>query len=112
VAGNIVFLNKDGVGHGDEKLGKMLIRAFLGNVLAVEPHPTHIVFMNSGVKLATGTSEVKDALRELEHKKVELLVCGTCVDYFGLKNSIAVGRISNQNEIVKVFTAASKVITI
>lgn len=110
--GNVVFLNKDRVGHGDDELGKMLMEAFLTNVLKVEPLPTHIAFMNSGVKLAIDGSEVLDILREMEKKNVNMLVCGTCLDYLGLKDKLAVGTISNQNEIVRTFAAASKVITV
>jgi selenium metabolism protein YedF len=110
--GNVVFLNKDKIGHGEDELGKMLMKAFLANVLAVEPLPTHIAFMNSGVKLAVRGSEVLDTLKEMEKKKVNLLVCGTCLNYFEVKDKLGVGKVSNQSEIVKTFTAASKVITV
>lgn len=110
--GNVIFLNKDRIGHGEDELGKMLMKAFLTNVLAVEPLPTHIAFMNAGVRLTVGESEVLDILKELEKKSVNLLVCGTCLDYFELKDKLGVGKVSNQNEIVKTFTAASKVITV
>jgi selenium metabolism protein YedF len=108
----VVFINKDRVGHGDDELGRMLLKAFLENISLVEPYPSHMVFMNSGVKLAVEGSEVLEKLREIESKGVELLVCGTCLSFFGLKDGLAVGRITNQNEAVKIFTAASKVITI
>ncbi len=110
--GNVVFLNKDRIGHGEDELGKILMKAFLTNVLAVEPLPTHIAFMNSGVKLTVSGSEVLDILKEMEKKNVGLLVCGTCLDYFRIKDKLGVGKVSNQNEIVKTFTAASKVITV
>lgn len=110
--GNVIFINKDRVGHGEDELGGMLMRAFLSNVSAVKPHPSHIVFMNSGVKLAVEGSEVLETLREIEEKGVELLVCGTCLNFFGIKEKLSVGRITNQNEAVKVFTSASKVVTV
>ncbi len=111
-SGHVIFLNKDSVGRGDDQLGQMLMKAFLSNVAAVEPLPSHIVFMNSGVRLATEGSGVLDILRGLEQRKVRLLVCGTCLDYFGLKEKLAVGSVTNQNEAVSIFTAASKVITV
>jgi selenium metabolism protein YedF len=110
--GSVVFLNKDRVGHGDDELGAKLMEAFLENVGAVDPHPSHIVFMNSGVKLAVGGSRVLETLRAIEEKGVELLVCGTCLGFFGLKEKLAVGRITNQNEAVKLFMSASKVVTV
>ena len=112
VPGNVVFINKDRVGHGDDELGGMLLKAFLENVSVVEPLPSHVVFMNSGVKLAVEGSEVLEKLKEIGSKGVKLLVCGTCLSFFGVKEKLAVGRITNQNEAVKIFTAASKVITI
>jgi selenium metabolism protein YedF len=108
--GNVIFINKERVGHGNDELGGMLMRAFLENVSTVEPYPSQIVFMNSGVKLAVEGSEVLDTLEEIEKKGVELLVCGTCLGFFGIKERLAVGRITNQNEAVRVFTSASKVI--
>lgn len=110
--GNVVFINKDRIGHGEDELGRMLLKAFLTNVAAVDPSPSHIVFMNSGVKLAVDGSEVLEILKDIEKRNTDILVCGTCLGYFGIKEKLAVGRITTQNEAVRVFTAASKVITV
>jgi len=109
---HVIFINNNRIGHGDDELGGMLIRAFLENLSAVEPLPSHVVFMNSGVRLAVDGSEALGTLREIEKKGVELLVCGTCLGFFGLKEKLAAGRVTNQNEAVRVFTSASKVVTV
>jgi hypothetical protein len=66
--------------------------------------------MNAGVQLATQGSEVLEALRELEGQGTKIWSCGTCLDYFQLKDQLAVGSISNMFDIASVLFAADRVI--
>ena len=66
--------------------------------------------MNRGVHLAVSGSEVLDSLKALAAAGCDILVCGTCLDYFGLKEQVAVGRVSNMYEIVETLTEAEKII--
>ena len=74
--------------------------------------PKSILFMNSGVKVATLNEQAIEHLKVLENKGVDILVCGTCLNFYGLENELAVGRISNMYDITNAMKTAAKVITI
>lgn len=110
-AKSIVFsVLSDTIGGGSEELGKILMKAFFSTLLELKPRPQKLVFMNSGVKLTVEGSEFLDYLVELEKEGIEFLVCGTCLDYFEIKDKIKVGKVSNFLEITQTFLQADKVI--
>ncbi|ADO76289.1 sulfurtransferase-like selenium metabolism protein YedF [Halanaerobium praevalens] len=88
----------DKMGTGEAELGKILIKGFISTIKELEPLPQKIIFINSGVKLAVN-EEIIPYLKELIQKEVEILLCGTCVDYYGLQAEIELGEISNMYEI-------------
>ena len=108
--GYAVAITSEFMGHGDDKLGKMLIRSFFVALSVMEELPTVIVFYNSGVKLAAKGSEVTDLLLEIEAKGVEIILCGTCVDFFGLGNNTVSGKIGDMYQILQRLAAAGNVI--
>jgi len=108
----IVFIDADSLGRGSEELGKILIRSFLQTLEQSEAQPQKIILINSGVKLACEGSEVLEDLQEFSLKGIEILSCGTCLDYFGIKKKLMVGRVSNMYEILISLTQAGKVIKI
>jgi selenium metabolism protein YedF len=111
--GNIVLLiASDTVGKGSDELGGILMRAFMHTLLEVKPQPNTIIFMNNGVKLAVTGSPVLEDLQELSDAGTEILVCGTCLNYFGLTDSMAVGIISNAYNIAEALLQANKVINL
>lgn len=93
------FIASDTMGDGDEKLGRILIKGFLSTIKELDPLPQKIIFVNSGVKLAILEADIIKILEELEDLGVKILLCGTCVDFFGLKDQLQVGEISNMYEI-------------
>jgi selenium metabolism protein YedF len=105
-----VFFAADGIGRGDDDLGRALMLAFVKTLEELVPRPICAAFMNSGVKLAVEGSAALEALRELEGLGVELLVCGTCLDFFGLEDKLAVGRVSNMYEIASRLVDADRVV--
>ena len=107
-----VFVNANTMGKGDDKLGKLLIRAFFPTLLETESQPNKLIFMNSGVKLTVEGSEVIDSLKKIENEGIEILVCGTCLDFFNIKDKIKVGRISNMFEIVNSLINSDKTVTL
>jgi selenium metabolism protein YedF len=107
---HMVCITGETMGRGDETLGAMLMKGFIDTLKEIEPLPRRIAFYNGGVKLAVEGSPHLSALRELESRGVELLVCGNCVDFYGLKEQVAVGRISNGYEVLGAITDASKII--
>lgn len=108
----VIILNNEYFGHGDEVLGKKLMGAFLRKLWIKETLPETIVCYNSGVKLLAKGSEVLDALTGLSDKGVEILGCGTCLDYYDIASDIVVGRRSDMVEISDTIVNADKVVTV
>lgn len=96
-----LFIGRDTLGSGDEKLGKLLLKSYLYALLEAASLPKSILFVNSGVFVTTKESEVIDILKELEVRGVEIISCGTCLDFYGLKEELRVGKITNMYEIVE-----------
>jgi len=107
----VVSIRSNTVGRGDDELGTILMRSFIPTLLEIEEKPKKMVFMNSGVKLTMDDSPVLDTLRKIEKEGVELLVCGTCLDFFGLKDRMKVGRVSNMFELVTTISEADTVMS-
>jgi selenium metabolism protein YedF len=106
---SIVF-SRDKMGHGSDELGEILIKAFINTIRDATPLPSHLIFYNSGIVLTCGDSPLIDMLKELEQRGVTILVCGTCADYFGKKDAVRVGIISNMYTILETMTAAGHII--
>jgi selenium metabolism protein YedF len=88
------------------------MRAFFHTLGEVEPRPDAIIFLNSGVKLAVEGSPVVPDIIDLEESGIEVLACGTCLGQFGLKDSLAVGEISNMYTIAEALLGAAKVVNL
>ncbi len=110
--GTTIFINKDRIGHGSDELGNNLIKAFIATIKDLSVQPRTICFMNSGVKLTVKGAETLFYLKELEEKGIEILICGTCLNYFNLKEQLGVGKISNMYDISETMLKSSKVISI
>jgi selenium metabolism protein YedF len=108
--GYAVAVTSEFMGQGDDKLGKLLIRSFFVALSVMEELPSVIVFYNSGVKLASEGSDVKELVTELESRGVEVILCGTCVDYYGLVNDTSFGKTGDMYQILQKLAAAGKVI--
>jgi len=106
----VTVLSDNRMGRGDDILGDVLIRAFIHTLMELNPLPTTIICYNAGVKLAMKESPALDDLQQLEQAGVNILLCGTCVNYFGLGNQIAVGHISNMYEILETMTNAARLV--
>ena len=109
---DVVIINSDTLGRGDESVGHTLLGTFLRKLLANPNKPDAIIFYNSAVTLLTRGSYFLDVLDGLENSGVELLACGTCVFKVCGQKSLEVGRISNMDEIADVLIGATKVITL
>ena len=106
----VVLLSSDTFGKGEEALGRILIRAFIKTLKDLDPRPGAVIFANSGVRLTTEGSELLDDLRFLESQGVQVLSCGTCLDYYKLSDSLAVGVVSNMYEIASALAGADRVV--
>ena len=95
---------------GDEQLGRVLMRAFVKTLKELDPLPERLIFVNSAVRLTTKGSELIADLRELESRGVRILSCGTCLDYYQLKDVLEIGTVTNMHEIVTSLIAADRVL--
>lgn len=109
--GQVLFLNSEKVGAGSDELGGILIQGLMNTLAENEAVPEKIVFVNSGVKLVCEGSPVLEALQSLENKGVELLACGTCINYFGLEKSVRAGKVSNAYEILNALLEAQRLVS-
>lgn len=108
----VVVLCEDIMGRGSPELGKILIKAFLNTLAENDPPPWRIVLFNRGVMLAVEGEDTVEALSNLDKMGVEILVCGTCLDFFGLKEKVAVGVVSNMYDILTTMLTATNSVTI
>jgi selenium metabolism protein YedF len=106
----VVYINSNLLGIGEEALGTILMRSFLKTLLDLKPIPSKLIFINSGVRLTTEGSEVLETLKTLYEKGVEILSCGTCLDFYGLKAKLKVGIISNMYDIAQSLLEADRLI--
>ena len=111
-SGNVVFITTDRLGTGDQRLGEILMKAFLNTLWDASPKPEKIMFLNDGVRLTTEGSEVLDTLRLLENEGVQIFSCGTCLEYYELKDELQIGQVTNMYDTVASLLASSKVIKI
>ncbi|OPZ85645.1 MAG: DsrE/DsrF-like family protein [Firmicutes bacterium ADurb.Bin419] len=107
-----IIINSEVMGKGDDKLGSSLMGNFLRKLWASNDKPDIIAFYNSGVKLLGEGSNVLDALSVLHDQGVELVACGTCIDFYDLNGKLKVGRRTDMVEIVSIMMEAEKVVTI
>jgi selenium metabolism protein YedF len=108
----VLTIPSEFMGRGDEILGNILIRAFFHTLGEVQPVPDTIVFLNSGVKLAIQESPVLEDLQALAGKGIEILICGTCLGHYELKDKVVVGEVSNMYSIAETLLRAGKVISL
>jgi selenium metabolism protein YedF len=108
--GHAICFTSDQMGTGPADLGQILIQGCINTIKEVGPLPSALVFYNSSVKLTADGSPVLEALQNLEKSGVKILVCGTCANYFQIKDRIRVGIISNMYAILETLSQAGHVI--
>ena len=108
----MVMVATDRVGYGDDELGSKLMISFIKTLKEMGPELWRLVFVNNGVKLTIEGSEVLHVLKEYEKERLQILVCGTCLDHFDLLEQKQVGETTNMLDIVTAMQLADKVINI
>lgn len=106
----VVVVSSKTMGSGDDTLGTSLMKAFIFAVSKQDELPTSILFYNSGVNLTTEGSDSLDDLKAMEEAGVNILSCGTCLDFYGLKEKLKVGKITNMYDIVGIIESANVVV--
>jgi selenium metabolism protein YedF len=107
-----IYISSDKMGKGNDELGEVLIKGFIYTLTEVKPYPKNIIFVNSGVKLATVNEATVENLKILEEYGVNIISCGTCLDYYDVKDKLQVGSITNMYNIVEIFTNSQNTISI
>ncbi len=100
------------MGKADEKLQQLLFAKYLELLLQQESLPAALCFYTEGVKLVCEGSPVIESLRNLESQGVHLIVCTTCLNYFGLMEKVQTGIVGGMGDILEAQRKAEKVITI
>jgi selenium metabolism protein YedF len=106
-----LLISSDRLGPEPE-LGKILMRAFLNTLGQATTPPARVLFLNQGVHLTTAGSEALDVLTELEGSGVGLYSCGTCLEFFGKRDALRVGKVSNMYDTVETLTGPYKIVSI
>ncbi|HKL42311.1 MAG TPA: sulfurtransferase-like selenium metabolism protein YedF [Clostridia bacterium] len=108
-----ILFTSNKIGKGDDTLGQVLMKGYIYTLSEMTELPKYIMFVNSGVELTTKGSESIDDLKALEDRGVEILSCGTCLDYLSIDLSdLAVGSVTNMYTIVDNTTNVKNTLTI
>ena len=108
----VIVITTDKIGTGNDELGTVLMKSYTYALTEAKPLPKSIMFLNSGATLTVEGSEVLTNIQKLSDMGVEIISCGTCLDYYGIKEKLAVGIVGNMYTIVEKMHEASKVINI
>ena len=106
----VVVIASDKMGEGAEELGKTLLKAFVFSLTQQDKLPKTILFYNGGASLTCEGSPMLEDLKALEAEGVEILTCGTCLNYYGLTEKLAVGGVTNMYVIAEKMLNAGNVV--
>ncbi|HIA54855.1 MAG TPA: sulfurtransferase-like selenium metabolism protein YedF [Candidatus Melainabacteria bacterium] len=108
---SVVFIAKDTFGEGDRDFSVNLLNVFLQTILQAGHKPQAILLANTGVRLMDPDSSVRKVLDEFKEAGIEVLACGLCVEFYGLKEKIKAEQITNMYAICEYLFSADKVIS-
>jgi selenium metabolism protein YedF len=108
--GMLVVLSANTMGTGDVKLGTSLMKAFVFALTKQDHLPDTILCYNTGAYLTCEGADTLEDLKLLESEGVTILTCGTCLDFYGLKEKLAVGSVTNMYDIVERMENAAQII--
>ena len=106
----VILVTSDRLGDGPEELGRLLMKNFIVTLLESAELPDKMLFVNRGVMLVTEGSELLEALDKLGNRGVEIFSCGVCLDFFGKREQLGVGLVTNMFSIVETLMSGSGMI--
>ena len=106
----VVAINSAKMGVGHDELGGVLIKGFIFALTQMDELPSAVLFYNGGATLTTEGSASLEDLKNLAAQGVEILTCGTCLNYYGLGDKLRVGEVTNMYTIVEKLTTADLVV--
>ncbi len=107
-----VLIKSQFFGEGSDELGAALMNSFLYTLTESASRISHLIFMNGGVYLCIEGSPALEYLRDLEDQGIQILCCGTCLDYFSLKEKLQLGEVTNMYNATEVLLNAGKILVI
>lgn len=107
----IVVFKSSKMGEGNDDLGTILIKGFINALKDSDRLPKSMIFYNSGVLLTQESDPLSVTLHELEMMGVSMIICGTCADFYHIRDEIKIGIISNMFEIIKLMSETAHIIT-
>ncbi len=108
--GLVVQVGSSTMGSGDDELGAILMRSFLKTQVQLPRLPDSVIFYNTGVRLCCEGSPLLEDLAALSVAGVEIIACGTCLNFFDLGSKLRVGRVTDMLEIATRLAAAGHII--
>ncbi len=108
----VLLFTHNGMGDAPAELQQRLVTKFLGLLIDAKTLPAKVLFYTEGVKLACTGSPVLDQLRILQSQGVELVLCQTCLEYYSLRDKVAVGVVGGMSDIIEAMRQAPKVISL
>ena len=108
--GLVVVLSANVMGIGEEKLGKALMKAFVFALTKQDKLPEKILCYNTGAYLTCEGADTLEDMKSLEAEGVEIFTCGTCLDFYGMKEKLAVGSVTNMYDIVETMEMAKQIV--
>ena len=106
----VVVISSDKMGDGDPELGQILIKGFIYSLTQLEKLQDTVLFYNKGAFLTCEGSPVLADLKTLEKEGTKICTCGTCLDFYKMKEKLAVGTIVNMYVIVETQSKADLII--
>ena len=106
----VVVISSKAMGHGGDELGTALMKGFIYALSQQEQLPTTILFYNGGANIPVEGSVSLEDLKNMEAQGVEILTCGTCLNFYGLTEKLAVGEVTNMYTIVEKMTGADLIV--
>lgn len=108
--GTVVVISSECMGSGDDELGRLLMKGFLYAQTQLEALPETVLLYNGGAKLAVEGAQTVEDLKSLEALGVQILTCGTCLNFYGLSEKLAVGSVTNMYDIAEKLAGAGSVV--
>jgi selenium metabolism protein YedF len=110
--GFVVAIGRNRMGAGSDALGEMLMKSYIYSLSAMNPPPSHILFFNGGAYLSCEGAATLNDLQALQEKGVDIQTCGACLNYYGLKDKLRVGGITNMDYIATTMAGANRLINL
>ncbi len=106
----VVVIDSNLMGRGNDELGKVLMKGFIYALTQQDVLPSKVVFYNGGATLTCEGSDSLEDLQSLEAQGVEIVTCGTCLNYYGMTDNLKVGSVTNMYDICEAMVTADLIV--